>query len=69
MLDGVALADLKRTEFRKYMALVPQDPVIFGDTARENIRFGNPDASDAQVEAAAKAAIATGGVMAEATAK
>jgi ATP-binding cassette subfamily B protein len=40
------------------MALVPQDPVIFADTALENIRFGRPTASDAEVELAAKAAAA-----------
>jgi ATP-binding cassette subfamily B protein len=40
------------------MALVPQDPVIFATTARENIRFGRPDATDAEVEAAARAAAA-----------
>lgn len=40
------------------MALVPQDPVIFAATARENIRFGRPDASDAEVEQAARAAAA-----------
>ncbi|MEJ6397288.1 ABC transporter transmembrane domain-containing protein [Yoonia sp. 208BN28-4] len=57
-LDGVPLAQMRREDFRAQMALVPQDPVIFGDTARENIRFGRPDASDAEVEAAAKAAAA-----------
>ena len=40
------------------MALVPQDPVIFAASARENIRFGRPEATDAEVEAAAKAAAA-----------
>jgi ATP-binding cassette subfamily B protein len=40
------------------MALVPQDPVIFATSARENIRFGRPEATDAEVEAAAKAAAA-----------
>jgi ATP-binding cassette subfamily B protein len=40
------------------MALVPQDPVIFAASARENIRFGRPDASDEEVEAAARAAAA-----------
>jgi ATP-binding cassette subfamily B protein len=40
------------------MALVPQDPVIFAASARENIRFGRPDATDAEVEAAARAAAA-----------
>jgi ATP-binding cassette subfamily B protein len=57
-LDGVDLRDLERSEFRKHIALVPQDPVIFADTARENIRFGRPDATDAEVEKAAKAAAA-----------
>ncbi|KAJ55811.1 ABC transporter [Actibacterium mucosum KCTC 23349] len=57
-LDGVSLTDLNRVAFRGAMALVPQDPVIFADTARENIRFGRPEASDAEVEAAAKAAAA-----------
>lgn len=57
-LDGRDLRDLARADFRRDMALVPQDPVIFGDTARENIRFGRPGASDADVEAAARAAAA-----------
>jgi len=57
-LDGVALQDMKRDNFRQHMALVPQDPVIFADSARENIRFGRLDATDAEVEAAAKAAAA-----------
>lgn len=57
-LDGRDLRDLEREEFRKSLALVPQDPVIFADTARENIRFGRPDATDAEVEEAARAAAA-----------
>ncbi len=57
-LDGHDLTALDRAAFRKHIALVPQDPVIFADTARENIRFGRPDATDAEVEAAAKAAAA-----------
>ena len=57
-LDGFDLRDMERHAFRKHIALVPQDPVIFADTARENIRFGRPDATDAEVEAAAKAAAA-----------
>ncbi|SLN42134.1 ABC transporter transmembrane domain-containing protein [Pseudooctadecabacter jejudonensis] len=56
--DGVDLRDLARADFRRHMALVPQDPVIFAASARENIRFGRPEASDAEVEAAAKAAAA-----------
>jgi ATP-binding cassette subfamily B protein len=57
-LDGVPLHTMARSTFRKALALVPQDPVIFAASARDNIRFGRPDASDAEVEAAARAAAA-----------
>ncbi|NNE88587.1 MAG: ATP-binding cassette domain-containing protein [Silicimonas sp.] len=57
-IDGLDLTDLARSDFRQHIALVPQDPVIFADTARENIRFGRPSASDAEVEEAARAAAA-----------
>ncbi len=57
-LDGQNIADLTREAFRQHIALVPQDPVIFARSARENIRFGRPSATDAEVEAAAKAAAA-----------
>lgn len=57
-IDGMDLRTLTRDAFRRYVALVPQDAVIFADTARENIRFGRPEATDAEVEAAAKAAAA-----------
>ena len=57
-IDGIDLRDLARAEVRGAIALVPQDPVIFAATARENIRFGRPGASDAEVEAAARAAAA-----------
>ncbi|SNR65003.1 ABC transporter transmembrane domain-containing protein [Puniceibacterium sediminis] len=58
-MDGMSLADLKRDNFRRHIALVPQDPVIFAASARENIRFGRPDATDAEIEAAAQAAAAS----------
>jgi ATP-binding cassette subfamily B protein len=57
-LDGTDLRDMARDDFRRAIALVPQDPVIFADTARENIRFGRPGASDDEVESAARAAAA-----------
>jgi ATP-binding cassette subfamily B protein len=57
-LDGIDLRRLNRSAFRAHIALVPQDPVIFATSARENIRFGRPDATDAEVEAAARAAAA-----------
>jgi len=59
-IDGVDLRDMARADFRRAIALVPQDPVIFAATARDNIRFGRPEASDAEVEAAARAAAAHG---------
>ena len=58
LLDGVPLDAMRRDIFRRAIALVPQDPVIFAESARENIRFGRPEASDAEVEAAARAAAA-----------
>ncbi|MBO9449214.1 ATP-binding cassette domain-containing protein [Tropicibacter sp. R16_0] len=57
-LDGVALTDMRRDSFRRAIAMVPQDPVIFAASARENIRFGRPGATDAEVEQAARAAAA-----------
>ncbi len=55
-IDGVDLRDMTRTEFRKALALVPQEPVIFATSALDNIRFGRPDARDDEVIAAARAA-------------
>ncbi len=57
-MDGVDIATLERTQMRSRFALVPQEPVIFADSARENIRFSRPDATDAEVESAARAAAA-----------
>ena len=59
-LDGIPLREMARDDFRRALALVPQDPVIFAASARDNIRFGRPGASDAEVEAAACAAAAHG---------
>jgi ATP-binding cassette subfamily B protein len=57
-VDGVDIRDMTRETLRSQIALVPQEPMIFAASARENIAFGRPDASDAEVEAAAKAAAA-----------
>ena len=57
-IDGVSVADMEKTALRSGIALVPQEPVIFAASARENIRFGRPDASDREVEEAARAAAA-----------
>ncbi len=55
-IDGVDIESLDLKALRDVIATVPQDPVIFSGTMLENIRFGRPDASDAEIEAAAKAA-------------
>ncbi|MEO7251988.1 MAG: ABC transporter transmembrane domain-containing protein [Arenimonas sp.] len=55
-LDDVDIRELDPGELRRAIALVPQDPVIFGTTARENLRYGKLDASDVQIEAAARSA-------------
>jgi ATP-binding cassette subfamily B protein len=57
--DGVAIKSADPQSFRSRIALVPQDPVVFAASAQENIRFGRPDASDAEVERAAELAHAT----------
>ncbi len=58
-LDGVPIRSADPRELRSRIALVPQDSVVFAATARENIRFGRPDASDAEVERAADLAHAS----------
>jgi ATP-binding cassette subfamily B protein len=57
--DGVPIHSADPREVRARIALVPQDSVAFATTARENIRFGRPDASDAEVERAADLAHAS----------
>jgi len=57
-LDGVDLRAADPAEVRRRIGLVPQDPVIFAASAAENIRYGRPEASDAEVRAAAEAAYA-----------
>jgi ATP-binding cassette subfamily B protein len=58
-LDGVPVRSADPVDVRARIALVPQDSVVFAASARENIRFGRPDASDAEVERAADLAHAT----------
>lgn len=58
-LDGVPIKSADPVDVRSRIALVPQDSVVFAATARENIRFGRPDATDAEVERAADLAHAT----------
>ena len=55
-IDGVALPDMHPETVRGALSVVPQETVVFAKTVLENIRFGRPDASEADVIAAAKAA-------------
>jgi len=57
-VDGVDLRDVAPADLRARLALVPQDPVIFGASIAENIRYGTPDAPVAKVKAAAERAAA-----------
>ena len=58
-LDGVPIKSADPVDVRSRIALVPQDSVVFAASARENIRFGRPDATDAEVERAADLAHAS----------
>jgi ATP-binding cassette subfamily B protein len=57
-LDGADLRRLGLRALRGRIAVVPQEPTVFSASARDNIRYGRPAASDAEVEAAARAAFA-----------
>jgi ATP-binding cassette subfamily B protein len=57
-IDGCDISQLRPEDLRRQIGFVPQDTVLFGASARENIGYGRPGASDAQIEAAARAAAA-----------
>lgn len=57
-VDGIDISQADPAEVRRRIGLVPQDTVVFGATARENIRYGRPEATDEEIEAAAEAAAA-----------
>ncbi len=63
-LNGVATRDMALSDLRQHIGIVPQDAVIFSTSALENIRYGKPDASDAEVHQAATAAFADGFIRA-----
>ena len=58
LLDGTDIAAAALSEVRQRIGIVPQETVIFSTSAMENIRYGREDASDAEVIAAARAALA-----------
>jgi ATP-binding cassette, subfamily B, bacterial len=55
LIDGVPVTDLDLDTFRRRLGYVPQEPFLFSGTVRDNIAYGRPDATDAEVEAAARA--------------
>lgn len=55
-LDGQDIRTISQTSLRHAIGIVPQDTVLFNDTIGYNIRYGRPDASDSEVQAAARAA-------------
>ena len=56
LIDGQNIADVQQESLRRAIGMVPQDTVLFNDTIRYNIRYGRPDATDDEVEEAAKMA-------------
>ena len=54
-VDGIDLRDIDLTAYRQQLGVVPQEPFLFTGTLRENIAYGRPDATDAEVEGAARA--------------
>lgn len=58
--DGIDISQLDPVALRRHIGLVAQEPAIFGASVAENIRYGRPEASDAEVRAAAEAAAAHG---------
>ena len=63
-IDGASVREVALEALRARIGIVPQDSVIFSTDAMENIRYGRPEASDAEIEAAAKAAFAHDFIMA-----
>ncbi|MEP7313660.1 MAG: ABC transporter transmembrane domain-containing protein [Pseudomonadota bacterium] len=64
LFDGVDIAQADPVALRTHIGLVPQETVLFGASARENIRYGRPSATDAEIEAAARTAAADGFISA-----
>jgi ABC-type transport system involved in Fe-S cluster assembly fused permease/ATPase subunit len=56
LIDGVDLRELGVASRRRALAIVPQEPVLFNETIASNVRFGKPDATQAEIEAACRLA-------------
>src|SRR5690606_15752246 len=55
LVDGIDVRQLDLAAYRHQIGVVPQEPFLFAGTIRDNIAYGRPDATDAEVEAAARA--------------
>ena len=64
LIDGTDVREATLASLRRQVAVVAQEAVLFNDTIRQNIRFGRPNAGDAEIEAAARQAAAHGFIMA-----
>ncbi len=58
LIDGIDIREASISSLRRQMAIVTQEPILFNDTVRNNIAYGNREASDKEIENAAKAAYA-----------
>ncbi len=56
LIDGIDIRDIKISSLRNQISIVTQEPILFNETIRDNIAYGNPDASDEEIEKAAKSA-------------
>lgn len=65
LVDGQNIADVKKASLRHHIAYVSQQPYLFEGTIRDNIRYGRPDATDAEIEDAARQAYAHDFIMAQ----
>jgi ATP-binding cassette, subfamily B, bacterial len=60
LVDGQNIAEVTQDDLRKHIAYVPQEPLLFHRSIRENIAYGKPDATDPEIKAAAEKAYASG---------
>lgn len=54
LIDGQDIKDLTFESFRKHIVVVPQNGILFNDTIENNLRYGNPDASQEDLERVAR---------------
>ena len=65
LIDGQNIADVTKASLRKHLAYVSQQPYLFEGTIRDNIRYGRPEATDAEIEEAARLAYAHDFIIAQ----